>query len=209
MIRNLRPVLGVKKMGHAGTLDPMASGLLIVLLGTACKQQDSFMELKKTYEAEVTLGATSDTDDGEGEIEVRGGKTGVVEAPSKVRAEKALRSFIGEIEQIPPKHSAIKVDGRRAYSRARGGEEVVLNSRSVTVYDIYDVEYDYPCLQFSCEVSKGTYIRSLARDVGDNLGVGGYLSRLRRTQIGEFSVNDSCSPTDSVTVLQDNIQPLE
>ena len=208
MIRKLRPELGVKKMGHAGTLDPMASGLLIVLLGTACKQQDSFMELKKAYEAEVTLGATSDTDDGEGEIEVKGGDNGAAEAPSKARVEEVLENFIGEIEQIPPKHSAIKVDGRRAYARARGGEEVVLDSRSVTVHDIYDVEYDYPSLRFSCEVSKGTYIRSLARDIGENLGVGGYLSRLRRVRIGEFSVRDACTPQDSAAKLEDNIRPL-
>ncbi len=206
VIRKLRPKLDVKKMGHAGTLDPMATGLLIVVVGSACKQQDSFMGLDKTYDAEVKLGFTSDTDDGEGNIIVSTEQAKKPSPPSQSQVERALDGFIGHIEQIPPKHSAIKTGGRRAYARARSGEDIELSPRLVTVYDIGRIKYEYPNLCFSCQVSKGTYIRSLARDVGDHIGTGGYLKALRRIKIGPYSVEDALSPNDSAEKLRDSLR---
>jgi tRNA pseudouridine55 synthase len=187
------------KMGHAGTLDPMATGLLIVLVGRATKQQDQFMGLEKTYQAEVSMGATSTTDDAEGTINpgqhqpARGGR-----APNPQPEEKQVRSvleqFRGTIGQVPPQHSAVKVEGRRAYALARDGAEVELEPRSVVVYEISAVAYQYPTLRFMARVSSGTYLRSLARDIGQELGIGGYLSSLRRVAIGDYSVEAAVSP---------------
>lgn len=208
VIRKLRPVLGVKKMGHAGTLDPMATGLLIVMLGSTCKQQDNFMGLEKTYEAKVELGFTSDTDDSEGNIIKTIQQEDELSIPSKSQVDRALAAFVGDIEQTPPKHSAVKVEGKRAYARARAGEDIKLNSRPVSVYDIYNIEYEYPNLHFSCRVSKGTYIRSLARDIGAQIGAGGYLKALRRTKIGYYSVDDATSPDDSLQKLLDSVRAI-
>lgn len=197
-------------MGHAGTLDPMATGLLVVLVGRATKQQERFMGLEKTYEAEVTLGATSTTDDGEGTItdwstehEERNMK------PDENEVEQILNQFTGEIEQVPPRHSAVKVQGQRAYKLARNGEEVELEPRPVTVHDVSDINYDYPVLELTLRVSSGTYIRSLARDMGEALDTGGYLSSLRRTRIGEHSVDDAVSPESNTEQIRSNLTPID
>ena len=176
------------KVGHSGTLDPMATGLLIILVGKATKQQDSFMKKDKVYEAEITLGKTSDTYDAEGSLTDVNDKV-----PQLNEVQKALTQSTGKITQTPPAYSAIKVNGKKAYELARAGKKVELKSREVTVYSIDDVSYEYPKVTFTCKVSSGTYIRSLANDIGELLGCGGYLSSLKRTQIDEYSVKDAIS----------------
>jgi len=186
----LRQLTGNKKIkvGHAGTLDPMATGLLIVLTGNMTKQQDSFMKKDKVYLAEVTLGATSDTDDAEGTIELKVESEGL-KVLSSDKIVDALRSFVGELSQMPPQYSAIKINGRKAYDLARAGEKADLKLRKVTIYSIDNIEVVRNKVSFSCHVSSGTYIRSLARDLGEKLECGGYLSALRRTSIGEYNTS--------------------
>jgi tRNA pseudouridine55 synthase len=175
------------KVGHAGTLDPLATGLLIVLVGKdATKRQAEFMKLDKEYQVELKLGQTSTTDDNEGE------KTKLSDRrPSEEEVLESINSFVGEIQQIPPIFSAIKVDGKRAYKQARAGKEVKMEPRTVSIYLVTDFEYDYPSVRFTAKVSSGTYIRSLARDIGEKLGTGAYMSNLRRTMIGKYSVLDA------------------
>jgi tRNA pseudouridine55 synthase len=174
------------KFGHAGTLDPMATGLLIVLVGTACKQADRFLKLDKAYLAEVTLGSSSSTDDAEGELLAGSGVR-----PKQAAIEQALADFTGEQEQIPPQHSAIKVAGKRAYELARKGHSVQLKSRTVTIHTARLKRYKYPKLELEVSVSSGTYIRALARDLGKALGTDAYLSALRRTRVGPYVAKDS------------------
>lgn len=187
----LRKETGKKKIkvGHAGTLDPQATGLLIILVGKYCKSAQEFLKLDKTYEVEVMLGQTSTTDDQEGE------KTHVsTKKPTKEEVKKVVEQFIGEIMQMPPQFSAIKVDGKRAYSQARAGKEVKLEPRKVTVNKISDIDYDYPHIRFVTDVSSGTYIRSLARDIGQKLEVGAYMSALKRTRIAKYELKNAISP---------------
>lgn len=140
----------------------------------------------KTYEVTVRLGATSTTGDNEGKL------TPVSEAiPGENEVLEALRKFTGEIMQTPPAYSAIKVNGQKAYELARKGRPVVLEPRPVTIYDIRDVRYEYPDVHFVCDVSSGTYIRSLAADIGGVLGTGAYMAALRRTRVGEFDIHDA------------------
>ncbi|MEX0749072.1 MAG: tRNA pseudouridine(55) synthase TruB [Candidatus Saccharimonadales bacterium] len=196
------------RVGHAGTLDPMATGLLIVLVGKATKAQADFMKLDKWYTAEMTLGAISSTDDAEGKI-TTDLATGRAQPPTLADVETVLQRFRGPITQLPPQHSAIKIDGQRAYKLARRGEPVELHPRPVIVHEISGISYHYPRLGFNVHVSSGTYIRSLARDIGAGLGVGGYLSSLRRTAIGEWSVATAVSPQLTAEELRRQIIPLE
>lgn len=189
----LRRELEVKKIkvGHAGTLDPLATGLLIILVGDYCKRANEFLKLDKTYQVEVKLGETSATDDGEGE------KTHAsYEEPTKPSVLRVVKSFHGDIKQIPPQFSAIKVDGKRAYKQARSGKSVDLEPRKVTIYEIGHIEYSYPHIRFTADVSSGTYIRSLARDIGKELGTGAYMSNLKRTNIGKYTIDTATSPED-------------
>jgi tRNA pseudouridine55 synthase len=174
------------KVGHAGTLDPFATGLLIVLVGKATKRQDEFMGLTKTYEATIKLGATTETLDPESDEQFVSDRQ-----PTTAEIEQSLDNFKGEIEQIPPKFSALKVNGRRAYDLARKGKAVTLKPRTITVHSLELLDYKYPELKIRTEVSKGTYIRTLAEDIGDELDVGGYCLQLRRTTIGEILVDDA------------------
>lgn len=167
------------RVGHAGTLDPFATGLLIILLGDATKRSDEFLKQDKTYEATVTLGAVSSTGDPEGEL------TPVSDSkPADEAVQAVLSRFTGRITQTPPAYSAIKVNGQRAYKLARKGQDVEIPSRQVTIHSLEVTEYDYPELKLRTHVSSGTYIRSLAQDIGEALGTGGYCSQLRRTKIG-------------------------
>jgi len=179
------------KVGHTGTLDPFATGLLILVTGKFTKRASEFSKLDKTYDAELTLGSVSTTADPEGEIIKISDKQ-----PSAAEINKVLSTFIGEIQQIPPAFSAIKVGGQRAYKLARAGKDVQMEARKVTIYDIENVKYEYPKLTFSVGVSSGTYIRSLAEDIGKKLDTGAYLSRLRRTKVGQFSLADAVSIND-------------
>jgi tRNA pseudouridine55 synthase len=204
IIRALRRQTGVRKVGHAGTLDPMASGLMLMLVGTATKQAGRFSGLDKTYVAEMTLGATSTTGDREGELTPVSGQK-----PSQEQLEGALEPFVGEITQTPSQYSAIKVGGVRAYKLARAGKAVTMPPRQITIHAITLLEYAYPLVRFEAKVSSGTYIRSLAEDIGRTLQTGAYLSALRRTQIGEFSL-DQAHTLDSVDAarLKVQLQPV-
>lgn len=174
------------KVGHAGTLDPFATGLLVVLLGDACSRANEFLKLDKVYEATFTLGATSSTGDPEGKL------TAVSDTqPTQEAVLEALEAFKGHIEQTPPAYSAIKVGGERAYKLARKGKTVNIPSRQVTIHTLELIDYTYPELKIRTHVSSGTYIRSLAEDIGSKLGVGAYCSELRRTQIGFMSIEDA------------------
>lgn len=181
------------KVGHTGTLDPLATGLMIVVVGSYCKQASEFSKLDKTYEVTMKLGETSTTGDEEGK------KTQVsIQTPTDVQIKNAITQFIGTIEQIPPAFSAIKIDGKRAYKLAREGKDVKLEPRSVTIHSITGVKYDYPYVSFTVDVSSGTYIRSLVEDIGNELTTGAYMSDLRRTKVGEFSLtNEVLGPTET------------
>lgn len=185
------------KVGHTGTLDPLATGLLVVVTGKNTKKVPELIKQDKTYEVELTLGATSTTGDAEGTITKLHNKQ-----PTEEQLKEVIASFIGTIEQTPPTYSAIKVNGKRAYELARAGKQVKLEPRQVVVQDISDVKYIYPVVQFTVNVSSGTYIRSLGSDIGEKLGVGAYMSALRRTEVGRYSVADSCSVEDIVKLLQ-------
>jgi len=181
--QGIKPTKRQLKVGHAGTLDPFATGLLVILLGDATKKADEFLKLDKVYEATIRLGQTSTTGDSEGEI------TNVSDqVPSREEVEAALNKFIGEITQIPPIFSAIKVNGQRAYKLAHAGKEVEIPPRQVTIYSIELLDYTYPDITIRTHVSSGTYIRTLAEDVGVELGVGAYCSTLRRVTIGPYSL---------------------
>jgi tRNA pseudouridine55 synthase len=174
------------KVGHTGTLDPFATGLMILVTGKECKNAGYYTKLDKVYEATFRLGETSTTGDPEGEItEVPGVK------PTREEVETALKQFTGEIEQRPPIFSAIKINGRRAYAMARNGEEVEIPLRKITIYSLELLEYSYPEIKIRTHVSSGTYIRSLGADIGLALGTGAYCTHLRRISIGQWSVYDA------------------
>ncbi len=186
VIRALRRQTGARKIGHAGTLDPLASGLMLLLFGAACKQAELLTKLDKSYLGQITLGANSTTGDNEGE------KTPVSDlVPAEAEVLAALSELTGEITQTPSKYSAIKIDGKEAYKRARAGEEVKMPSRQVTVYSNELVDYKYPIIELNSSVSSGTYIRSLAEDLGGLLGTGGYLSGLVRTKVGNYGLDEA------------------
>lgn len=180
------------KVGHAGTLDPFASGLLIVLSGDETKKQDTYMKQDKEYLATFTLGATSSTDDKTGVIEITNYQSPI----TKEDITKALKTLTGTINQIPPKFSAIKVEGKRAYKLARKDKDFELTPRKVTVNEIEVTDYSYPTLSLRIACSSGTYIRSLARDLGLKLGCGAYVSELRRTRIGKHRIEDALTLDD-------------
>lgn len=181
--RGEKPTKAQLKTGHAGTLDPFATGLLVILLGDATKKATEFLKLDKVYEATIRLGQTSTTGDPEGEItEVSSTQ------PTTSEVKAALEQFVGEITQVPPRFSAIKVNGQRAYKLARHGKEVEVPPRQVTIYTIELLEYSYPELKIRAHVGSGTYIRTLAEDIGAQLGVGAYCAQLRRTRIASWDV---------------------
>jgi tRNA pseudouridine55 synthase len=193
------------KVGHAGTLDPFATGVLVLGIERAATRRLALVQKQpKRYHAEVTLGATSTTDDPEGEIEHVAG----ARPPSAEEVRQALAPFVGEIEQAPPAHSAVHVGGRRAYELARKGGALELPPRQVTVHDIQLVEYAWPTLTLDICCGTGTYIRALARDLGETLGVGGYCSALRRTAVGPFTT-DAAVPLDEVDLARDVIRVEE
>ena len=185
------------KVGHAGTLDPFATGLLIILLGDATRRSDEFLKQDKTYEATITLGATSTTGDPEGEITVFKNGLSVPQHPDQQMIQAVLQEFIGTITQTPPAYSAIKINGQRAYKLARKGTAVEMPTRQVTIHSLELVKYSYPELKIRTRVSSGTYIRSLAEDIGTALGTGAYCSQLRRTSIGSLTVESA----DSVSTV--------
>jgi tRNA pseudouridine55 synthase len=184
VVARVRRLSGQRKAGHAGTLDPMATGVLPVVLGKATRLVEYLADADKAYRAVLTLGATSDTYDREGTIT----PTPDALMPSYERVERALERFRGEIEQVPPMHSAIKVGGKKLYELARAGVEVERQARRVTITRLDLEAYNPPQLQLFIECSKGTYIRSLAYDLGIALGTGAYLEALTRTRHGPFTL---------------------
>jgi len=174
------------KVGHTGTLDPAATGLMILVIGKYCKRAAEFSKLDKTYEVELTLGATSTTGDVEGKLTQKSTRQ-----PDLEEVETALSKFVGQISQTPPAYSAIKVNGQRAYKLARAGKEVKLEPRPVTIHSIENIEYKYPKLTFTTSVSSGTYIRSLAEDIGTELGTSAYMSALKRTKVDSYDLEEA------------------
>jgi len=191
VVASVRRLIGRKiKVGHAGTLDPFASGVLVLCVGPATRLADTVQSQPKRYVAEVTLGVTSATDDTEGPIT----PTPAAGPVSEARVRDVLVRFVGRIMQVPPAHSAVHVDGRRAYKLARKGERVDLPPRPVTVHAVELLRCDAGRLELDVRCGSGAYIRSLARDIGAALGVGGYCSCLVRTAIGDFRVEDAIAP---------------
>jgi tRNA pseudouridine55 synthase len=174
------------KVGHSGTLDPLATGLLVLLVGSYTKQAGAFSGLDKTYEGTMKLGETSTTGDEEGE------KTTVsTTQPTPSELQTAAKQFLGTILQTPPGYSAIKVNGQRAYTLARAGKTVQLEPRSVQIHSLALSNYSYPTAHFVTVVSSGTYIRSLVEDIGKELETGAYMTSLRRTTVGSFRIEDA------------------
>lgn len=180
------------KVGHIGTLDPLATGLLVLLIGKDyTRRAGEFSKLDKTYDVTMKLGETSTTADEEGEKTTQSGVQ-----PSEEDVRVALLAFEGESMQTPPVYSAMKINGQRAYKLAREGKEVVLEARPVRMSRIHMSTYSYPFVEFTAEVSSGTYIRSLVEDIGKKLETGAYMSDLRRTAIDQFSITDAIQVSD-------------
>lgn len=193
IIAKLRRILKVKKIGHGGTLDPLATGLLIVCVGRpATRLADYYQAFPKEYICRIHLGATTKTYDLESEPENFTDISHITEEA----INSVLAGFVGEIEQTPPQHSAVKVNGKRAYELARKDEDFQLKSRKINIYSINDVKISLPEVEFKVTCSKGTYIRSLANDIGEKLDCGAYLSGLIRSKIADFAVEDALSLED-------------
>ena len=180
------------KVGHTGTLDPFATGLLILLANKATKLSNQFLKLDKWYEATIFLGKTSTTGDPEGEIIVQHVET----IPTIDEVKVAVAKFVGKITQTVPVFSAVKINGQRAYQLARRGEAVSMPTRQIEIYAIEILSYNYPELVIRTHVSSGTYIRTLGEDIGKALGVGAYLTALRRTQVGEYQIKNAVKLSD-------------
>jgi len=192
------------KLGHTGTLDPLATGVLVVCVGSATRLAEYIQDLPKTYETTLRLGARSDTNDANGTI---AHVPNAVPPPLEL-IRSALDAFIGEIEQVPPTYSAAKTSGKRAYVRARHGEEVALAPRFVRIDCIEILEYEYPELRLHIECGKGTYIRSIARDLGETLGCGAYVTVLRRTGIGPFTPEQAVPLDADVETARGRLLPV-
>ena len=191
VVARLRRVLSKQegkkvKVGHTGTLDPFATGLMIIVTGRMCRRAMEFTKLDKWYEAEIILGIESTTGDPEGELSRISDRK-----PDKGEIKQVLQKFTGKIEQTPPAFSAVKVNGRRAYQLARAGKEVDIPKRTITIYALELIEYDYPVLKLRAHVSSGTYVRSLAADIGKELKTGAYCQNLRRIKIADYDVKNA------------------
>lgn len=200
VVRKIRNLIKIKKVGHAGTLDPLATGLLIVCTGRFTKKINEFMAQEKEYTGAITLGATTPTYDLESEPE----NFTSTEDITKELIDETTQKFTGEILQIPPVHSAIKQKGKPVYLMARKGIDVVLEPRKITIKKFEITSIEMPVVSFKVACTTGTYIRSLANDFGTTLGCGGYLSELRRTRIGNFKVEDAMSMEEFVNSFKEN-----
>ncbi len=192
------------KIGHAGTLDPLASGVLVACIGTATRLVDYVQQMPKQYRATFLLGRSSPSEDTEREV------TELVDPPipSLAELQRAAASMVGEIQQRPPAFSALKVDGKRAYQLARAGREVELEPRNVSIYNFDVVQYDYPTVVLDIRCSSGTYVRSLGRDLAESLGTAAVMSALERMAIGPFTVAEACDPRElTQETLPKNLLP--
>lgn len=199
VVKYVRNRLKTRKVGHAGTLDPMAEGLLILCSGRATKSISELQDLPKTYIGEITFGGSTPSYDGDSDIDVEAEYKHITE---KMIAQTLKDNFIGEIQQIPPMYSAIQVKGQRLYHLARRGEKIELKPRSVTIHSHKILSFDGQKLSIEIKCSKGTYIRSIAHDIGIALNSRAYLSKLIRTKIGKFSVDDALSPAEINELLK-------
>lgn len=202
----LRKLTGVKriKVGHAGTLDPMATGLLILCTGKFTKKLHEFQGLDKEYTGTIQLGATTPSYDAETEID----QTYPVDHITEELVEKARQSFLGDIEQVPPMFSAIKVDGQPLYKRARKGEFIEIQPRPVKIFDFEIGRIELPEVDFRLHCSKGTYVRSLAYDIGKALESGAYLTALRRTKVGQFDIEKAWNLEELIAILDEQLAVL-
>ena len=187
VVRKVRDAAGFVKTGHGGTLDPLATGVVICCIGSATKAVETLMGMPKVYDTKIDLSAFTKTDDAEADRE----EVEVETPPTEDEVRAALATFVGEIQQVPPLYSAVHVDGKRAYTLARKGEDVELEPRTVRIDAIDLLEYAWPHLRVEVRCGKGVYVRSLARDLGKALGTGGYLSGLRRTAVGPYTVEEA------------------
>lgn len=187
VVEFIRRRFGLKKVGHAGTLDPMATGVLVILIGKYTKSSNIFTSADKEYEATLILGATTDTQDAWGKIEHSGADTNFKEGEIEI----AFKKFLGEIRQSPPMYSAVKFKGRRLYELARKGISINMKPRKVIIKKLEILKTDIPQISFKLVCSKGTYVRQLCTDIGLALRCGAYLSRLRRTRSGSFSIDNA------------------
>ena len=195
VVNQVRKISGERKVGHAGTLDPFATGLLVIGVGRdITKQLGDLVGLDKEYEAIFVLGARSETDDVEGPIK----ETRHALSLHRDQIEKAMKKFIGQIDQVPPKYAAIKVKGKKLYEAARAGEEIERKPRKIKIdeFELLDLTDNKITVRIKC--GSGTYIRALARDLGEELGVGGYVEQLRRTRVGSFDIKDAIPLKDLV-----------
>jgi len=197
-VKKIRILTGVSKVGHAGTLDPLATGLLIICTGNFTKKISLYMNMEKEYTGTMILGASTKTYDLESAPE---NFIDVTDFP-KEKIYAATANFIGEIEQTPPVHSAIKKDGKPAYLMARKGKEIILEPRKINISTFEIIEINLPEIKFKVVCSTGTYIRSLVNDFGKNLQTGAYLSSLRRTRIGNFKIDDAITPEKFQTEIE-------
>lgn len=198
VVKKIRNVIGVKKVGHAGTLDPLATGLLIVCTGRMTKRIGEFQDMPKEYKGTFYLGATRPSYDKETEVDERRDIKGL--QPEDI--ERIANSFQGEIDQVPPVFSAIRKNGKRGYEFAREGREVELEPRKVRIFSFRIIRIDLPLVDFELVCSKGFYVRSLARDFGNKLGCGAYLETLRRTAIGHYRVESAMSIEEFVHAVK-------
>ncbi|MBL8792765.1 MAG: tRNA pseudouridine(55) synthase TruB [Planctomycetia bacterium] len=192
------------KLGHTGTLDPLATGVLVLTVGPATRLSEYVQRMRKTYRAAVRLGAGSDSDDADGVVS----EWQVEQPPARDALEAALAGFQGTIDQTPPAYSALRTAGRRAFDLARRGLAVELAPRPVEIHTIQILKYEYPLLELEVECGKGTYIRSLARDLGAVLGCGGYIAGLRRLRVGPFQADDALSPDAAPDAARARLLPL-
>lgn len=198
VVAKVRNAIRIKKVGHAGTLDPMATGLLILCTGKMTKQIEGYMAEEKEYEGTILFGATTPSYDAESEIDATFDIAGL----TAEQLQEAAKAFVGQIEQVPPVYSAIKIKGERAYNLARKGKEVKMEPRKVEIRELEFTRIAFPEVDFRVVCSKGTYIRSLAHDLGKALDNGAHLTRLVRTRIGQFHLKDAWNLTTLVDAIR-------
>ena len=202
VVKKVRNTIREKKVGHAGTLDPLATGLLILCTGKYTKRIDEIQGQEKEYTGIIRLGETTPSYDRETEIL----ETRAIDHLTEESIKEAAKTFVGTIEQVPPIYSAVQIDGKRAYTLARKGKDVELKSRTVTINAFDITSINGPEVEFRVVCSKGTYIRSLAHDLGQKLGVGAHLSKLERTRIGEYKLEDALTIDDIVAIRKKQLE---
>ncbi|PTX14343.1 tRNA pseudouridine synthase B [Pontibacter mucosus] len=205
VVKKVRNTIREKKVGHAGTLDPLATGLLILCTGKFTKRIDEIQGQEKEYTGVIRLGETTPSYDRETEVM----ETRAIDHLTEESIKEAAKTFVGTIEQVPPIYSAVQIDGKRAYTLARKGKDVELKSRTVTIQAFDITSINGPEVEFRVVCSKGTYIRSLAHDLGQKLGVGAHLSKLERTRIGEYKLEDALTIEDIVAIRKKQLEETD